>query len=1381
MSAGAVETASREEAAEPQRPATRSAVATSPLRLAAYAAVLTAMAFSQGGGRMVADTKFDLLTRPWVFLERGLGLWDPVAAFGSLQNQAYGYAWPMGPFFGVGQLLALPPWVVQRLWWALLLCLGFFGVLRLAQRLGVGTPLTQVAAAFAFVLTPRVTTLLGATSVEIWPMALAPWVLLPLVGASERGSVRRGAAMSALVVACAGGVNAVAVAAVLPLGVIWIVTRERGPRRGRLLLWWTALTVAATAWWAGPLLLLGRYSPPFLDYIENATITSVPTDLARTLFGISDWVAYFAGSDFPAGREIVSTGFVLVDIMAITAIGLVGLCLPGLRQQRFLVLGLLVGVTLVGLGYAADLAGFVASDRQDLLDGALAPLRNLHKFDVVLRIPLVLGLAHALSRLGELRRLGSPLPFRVMQAAVALAMVGLLVPWMNGRIPPNGAVAEVPDHWREVATYLADQPGRTVALELPASTFGVYTWGNTHDDVLQGLADSPWAVRNVIPLTQPGAVVMMDRITRMIESGRPPDQLADFLATNGIGHLVVRNDLDRLRTGTPDPAYLRAVLSGAPGITRVRGFGDDVGDPAWEYAPNGRTRLVTGDGLSARLPAVDVYEVRGAAEAMLSQRPAALVGGPGSGLDAAMEDVGQGPRPLLADLNEVTEDYVSGQVVTDGARRREMNFSTVRWNESATMGPDAPYRLVGPEHAHRLFDDEERWRTTETWSGGVSRVLASTSEGFADAVPPLQIDSYPGAAVDGDESTAWASARHLEPTGQWWELHFEDPRPVTTVKVGLAATSAPVEQLRLFAGDQARFVEAPAPGGARTYEVDLPEGLFLRVTAAGEELGLPGSFELSEVSVDGIEPRRLLTVPAPSPNLPVDAVALSRDPDRHPCVVVAGALACSPALAASGEEGDLLARIFRVTTQDAFDLTATVSLRRGVSAGRGLQRLMGASISATGQRRGDVATHPVAMIDGDLATSWVSRVDTPTIVLRLPEQQRVRTIRLVTNKGAAASRPTRLIVRSGERRAEVSLDEDGVGRLPGWSTRRLILTVTRVERAFSVRDQQFVEAPAGISELTVNGARPVASPGEVTAPCGAGPVIRVGGRTLRTSVTADPSRLLRGESVAARICDTAPLALGVFPLQLVAEPTDAFRVDSTTLTRRAADAAEPQAQPLEVTSDDSGAPAEIEVTRRSEVGLLALPQNFNEGWEARLDGELLDPQRVRGWQQGWWVPEGAAGTVELSYAPAGTFRALLAGGAGLVLVVVLLALPLRPRFGRGPRPPLPRLTPAPVGLLDAAVAVGAGGLLMGWWGVAAMLAAMAAGLWLPARAGYGAIAGTALAIATLGLTWEEVEQQDWAVNWTQAWSMLAVAAVVAALAAARRVSQRRTSGGQRLP
>ena len=304
----------------------------------------------------------------------------------------------MGPFFVLGHAAHMPEWAVQRAWWALLLCLAFFGVLRLAQRLALGSPLTQVVAASAFVLTPRITTLLGSASAEVWPMALAPWVLLPLIRGSERGSVRRAAALSALVVACCGGVNAVAVVAVLPLGAIWILTREGGPRKWRLLGWWTGFTVLATAWWAGPLLLLGRYSSPFLDYIENATITTIPTDLSRTMAGVSNWVAYFAGFDYPAGRQIVSTPFMLLDAAAVVALGLVGLCLTGLPHQRFLVLSTVVGATLVGLGYAADVHGFFASDRLQALDSSLAPLRNLHKFDVVLRVPLVLGLAHALSK-----------------------------------------------------------------------------------------------------------------------------------------------------------------------------------------------------------------------------------------------------------------------------------------------------------------------------------------------------------------------------------------------------------------------------------------------------------------------------------------------------------------------------------------------------------------------------------------------------------------------------------------------------------------------------------------------------------------------------------------------------------------------------------------------------------------------------------------------------------------------------------------------------------------------------------------------------------------------------------------------------------------------
>ena len=1340
--------------------------ATSPLRQVGYAAVLIAMAFSQSGGRMVADTKFDLVTNPVGFLVRGLHLWDPQAAFGQLQNQAYGYAWPMGPFFVLGHAAHLPEWVVQRAWWALLLCLAFFGVLRLAQRLALGSPLTQVVAAFAFVLTPRITTLLGSASAEVWPMALAPWVLLPLIRGSERGSVRRAAALSALVVACCGGVNAVAVVAVLPLGAIWILTRAGGPRKWRLMAWWTGFTVLATAWWAGPLLLLGRYSAPFLDYIENATITTIPTDLSRTMAGVSNWVAYFAGFDYPAGRQIVSTPFMLLDAAAVVALGLVGLCLSGLPHQRFLVMSTVVGATLVGLGYAADVHGFFASDRLQALDSSLAPLRNLHKFDVVLRVPLVLGLAHALSKVPRmLDGSGARAARRVLVGATALVLIGLLLPWLKGNIAPERGVLRVPSYWTSVASYLDEHGGRTTALELPASSFGVYTWGNVHDDILQGLADSPWAVRNVIPLAQPGNVVMLDKITRTVESGHPGPHLALFLARSGVGHLVVRNDLDRFRTGTPDPAYVRSALESVPGLTLARSFGPKVGEPPWRTGRDGSTRLVTGSGLSERVGSVDVYAVGSPHQGTLTSGTQSLVGDPGSDLDSALAPERVVPRVLAADVPE-DDDTVTGQVLTDDMKRREKNFSAVRWNESATLGPSDGYRLVGHEHAHRVVHDQSRWNTTQVWTAGVVGAFASSSEAFADALPPLSIGQHPGAALDRDRSTKWASARHLDARGQWWQVDFDGLREVNQVFLRLGLDSVEVSKLRLSLGGQSVRVDAPAPGSARTYDLALPPGRTLRVTAAGRDLRLPGSFSLTGVRVDGdFRPQRVLSLPVPDDRYPVDVVALSRDPERRSCATVDEAVTCSPALNAPGEDGDTLARLLRVSTSDEYDVDATVSLRRRASAGRSLLRQLGLAPLAPTSPGRDVATAPVAMVDGNPATTWVADGDFPDLGLVLPERKPLRTISMTVNDAAAASRPTRLLVTAGTRRAVVPLDASGEGKLPGWTGRRLKLRVLSTERAFRVEGTSFVEAPAGVSELLINGRSPARTQGgNVVFPCGTGPTLRIGERTLRTEVTATPAELVRGAEVGLRSCDGDTVGLTGEPTEVLATPTPALRVDSVTMTRR--DAEPESVEPVEVSRDSEGMPTSVAVGNRDGDTLLTLPQNVNDGWTARLDGKALTRQRVDGWKQGWVLPAGGAGRVHLEYSPGQLFTVLLAVGGVGVLVVVLCALPLTLRR-RPTSEDLAALVPGRPGVLDAVVVLVAGGLLAGWIGLVGSMVAVAAGLLVRERGVWGPLSGTSLMVAGLGTSWHFLAERDWVVTWTQAWSLLALAALVAALAASR--------------
>jgi arabinofuranan 3-O-arabinosyltransferase len=1336
--------------------------ATSRLRMVGYAAILTAMAFSQSAGRMVADTKFDLVTDPRGFLAGSMRLWDPIAAFGQIQNQAYGYLWPMGPFYVLGELAQVPEWAVQRAWWSLLLCLAFFGVVRLAQQLDLGSPVTQVIGGFAYVLTPRITTLLGGTSVEVWPMALAPWVLIPLVRGSREGSVRRAAAVSALVVATCGGVNAIAVAAVLPLGVIWLLTRAAGPRKWPLLGWWTLFTGLATLWWSLPLLLMGRYSAPFLDYIENATITTIPTDLARTFAGTSDWVSYFAGIDYPAGQQLV-TSFLLLQAAAIAAFGLVGVGLRSNPHQRFLTWGVLVGVVLVGFGYAGELSGFLAADRQAWLDGVLAPLRNLHKFDVVLRVPLILGLVHVLvalpSLVGGRRDRSSVWAVRALATAAVLAVAATALPWAQDRIAPREGVLEVPAYWSDVARYLHENDDGTVSLVIPASAFGVYSWGNTHDDIMQGLADSPWAVRNVIPLAQPGNVAFLDSVTRIIESGRPSDSLAAVLAVNGVGRLVVRNDLDRFETGAPDPAYVERVLAGSPGISLAESFGPTVGSPPVDEVETaeGDVRVVTGTGIAAEVGSVDVYDVAGARDVTLND-PAPLAGDPGSGFQTDAAGLGAGPFVLLDD----TTGDEGASVLTDGNKRREVNFAAVRANQSATMPAIQPYRLNGPEHQHRFQRDPDRWQTTEVWAGDVSSADASTSQAYADALPPIEVGTHPGAALDHDPATAWRSARQVKPVGQWWQERFAEPTSVPQVRVTLAEGSAPVEQLVIQSGTDSRVVPAPDPGAARTYPLGFSGAELLRITAAGPDRDLTGSFSLAEVEVPGVVAQRFLALPQPDDRLPVSAILAQRDPDRAACAAVGTAFPCDNALIAPGEDGDTLARRFRSSFADTYQLSATGSLRRTLDASALLAS--GVEVTSDAVVR-DVAEGPVALADGDDGTSWVSQSADETIHLEFPVERRIDTLELSVDPGAPVSRPSRVELTSGDRHRVLPVDDDGIVQVPGWRVDELDLRVRKVERAYSASGAQFIELPPGISELRVDGES--LNPGATaprTFPCGTGPRIGVAGEVRETAVTASTRDLIRGESVDLRVCGSDEVPLGSESTTLLAVPT-LLRADTVALRTDDLQAV-PLLDGVTAHRDSHGVPVSVDVPSRTGETVLTLPQNLNAGWQATLDGETLPVVRTDGWKQGWRLPAGAAGTVDLTYRPTLSFFVLL-GVGGLALLAVL-AFALWPRRGTR-REQSPPLTAGGTGPLDVVVALGAGALLAGWWGLAGAGAALVLGRLLSRRFdGWAWLAGLATLIGALALGWDGIRDRSWALTWSQAWMLAGVCLLVAALAAVRQ-------------
>ncbi|GGR65072.1 coagulation factor 5/8 type [Nocardioides luteus] len=1360
--------------------------ATSKLRVAAYVAILTAITFTQAPGRIVADTKFDLSADPWAFLARALRMWDAQGAFGQVQNQAIGYLWPMGPFYGLGKLATLPEWVIQRLWWALLLNLAFLGILLLARELRLGRPWAQVAGAAAYVLTPRVMTILGANSVELWPTAVAPWVLLAVIRASGTTTTKdllRWCAVAALAVACAGGVNATAVSAVLVPGVVFLLTRT-GARRFAVLVLWGAMTILATLWWTIPLLLQGRYIPPFLDYIETAAVTSSTTGLLPTLLGTSDWVAYADPIYYPAGQSLHATPYLVLDAAAVVAIGLAGLAGLGRARKhpesRFLIGCVLAGAVLVGIGYTGALAGWGAESRQDLVDGALAAVRNSHKYDAVLRIGLAAGVVLTVETIlfrAELARRAAATSKAaqwlrtVFVIAVVASLAGLAVPWVRGQVPPPGSIENVPSFWTEAADYLSENDDGGVTLVVPAARFGDYLWGSTHDEVLQPYADSRWAVRGVVPLAEPGNVVWLDRVTEELERGGPSSDLAPMLAKAGVTRLLVRNDLHWGTTGAPPPSLVHSTLDQSPGLTREKRFGDDFGNTTYHREKG--TRVLVDGGLAGEYPPIEIYEVDDATSgATLIPARTTVMGDPGEPASGA-------PAVLTADDTRAEDGGAerTDVILTDGQRRRTTLFSGVRENTSATRTAEQGVDSDKPENFHRYLEDQERWQSTLVWRG-VEAVEASSSAAMPSDLP-VDRGRAPSAALDGDPETEWRTETGWgrSPEGAWFRVRFEDEVDLGKVTISIPANVIGVERLELVAGAQMRKVYAPQPGEEATYDLTGFSARNLTITARGA--ATYGPWGISELEIEGVEPQRMVALPEPPEDATIRKIRLSRDADRNGCIDQSGVLYCEPFLADHGDDGDDLDRLVTLTRGQSFGITGTVSLRRDHAYATAAAKLAGVDITAPS--RGDIAQSALAMVDRDEGTSWrAPTTGEAAVTLRLPERQRVRSLQLLVNEAAAVSAPTEVEVtdlrRPKKRSVTRKVGEDGTVELPrAWRTDRLKILVTETDAAYdqpsSLADAS--EVPVGITELRIND-RPLGK-GRLEAGCADGPRIEVGDRQVRTSVSGSLSDLLRGVDVHLKVCDKDPVELEPGENTLLAQPGTALRVDSLELSADVIPDAEPPV-PVSVERDDRDAAVSATVSAEPYDRVLVLPQNINPGATATLDGETLRAQRVDGWQQGWIVPAGASGEVRFGFAPDGAYRAgLIAGGIGAAIV---LALALVTSWRRRGTPPSLELFPvaAPWRWYDLGVLTLVAGLLAGWWGALASVAA-----WLLPRvtgrspavvrllatgSGAALLAG-ALAVEILPTAWEMPWDPP---AWTaQALSLLALVLVAAAASAEPRL------------
>lgn len=1191
--------------------------------------LFTAMSLLQAPGSTTYDTRAELTERPGDFLASAFTLWHPESNFGEFQNQAYGYLFPQGTWFVLTDLLGVPDWVSQRLWSALVLIVAVEGTRRVARAIGIA-PATALVAGVVYGFAPR---FLGTVSVitgETLPGALLPWVVLPVVLAiSGRLVPWRAAVLSGAAVVCMGGVNAVENAGSLPLAIVLVVwgVRRRALSR-RFAVGWAAAVGLASTWWALPLLVLAGYSPPFYEYVESAANTTALVGWSEAARGDSHWVAYLIVGDrqwWPAANDLVSVPYLVLVSAVVAAVGLWGLAHLRHALRGPLLVGALVGLAGLTIAHGGWEGSPVADQVRTLLDGPLQIFRNVHKVDPTVRLPLALGFAHAVAlgvraAVARAPRLAESTPLLVMAPLVLVLTLGQPYLLNNARTP---GWDEISEPWQQARDYLAEhQDGRTT-LVLPGSGFAHETWGWTLDEPLLILGGADLVTRSQVPIVPGQSIRFLGALDQLTTTGRASAALGEQLARAGIGHVVVRRDLERSVSGSPHPAGSTVSLATA-GLASVASWGGlREGGPeveVYEVADRLPTLRAT--------PVEDVVTVRGTPESVLSLQADGVVDA-----DEATVLEGEPGWDEAAD------------VVTDDDQRRERAFGTGDEAVSAVMGPDDPWRTERAVHDYPTVPDAQQ--VTARYDG-LSSLTASSAQSYADNFGPIVPAESPYAAVDGDPDTRWITSSSTDPREQWLRLDLAQPRAVREVTVLPVADDAavlPIRSLEVRAGDQSVHLDTSPSGAPVTARFDgsLVDSVEVRVDDVGTA-GDRGRVGLREVSVDGLVATRTLVVPGEVGS--DDAWTFGTTPERRACVAAltaAGLPDCDVARIRGNEEPDGLDRTFTTTGEGAWRLRGQVIARATREAGQLLEPVTTRQVGATSVYGADPRVATRFVYDGDPDTAWVSADEdsSPTLFLRFA---RTRTLTgLTVTPGPDA--PVAAVVRSPRAVRQVDLTDGSAARFEPLRGKRFEVTFVKADGSPRV----------AVRELEVRGARltrPFDQTTTTGAVCGFGPNVLVDGERVATRVTGTMADVVQGSPLTIESCDE--LDLGAGEHRLTVPPTAEFQVTSLAGIPEGGDQGESTARDVSVTRW-TAAERTVEVAAGGE-SVLHLPENFNPGWTATADGVELEPLRVDGWQQAWVLPAGGPVTVELTYAPQSTYRVLLPLGLGLSGLLLLAGL-----------------------------------------------------------------------------------------------------------------------------
>ena len=1247
------------------------------LRLTVVTVAIALLVFVQSSGSVAADTKLDLVVDPARFLHRAMSLWDPTGNSGQLQDQAYGYLFPMGPFFLLGKLVALPPWVLQRCWESGLLILAFLGVRRLARLLGVPGFWPPVAAGLAYALAPRMLTELFSISAELLPVAVLPLVLIPLVRGSIEGSPRTAALRSGAALVLAGGINASATLAILPVPALWLLTRGRGPRRGSLIRWWSLAVLLACLWWLIPLLALGKYSPPFLDWIESGAVTTSQNSLIAVARGADHWQAYLGPEIWPAGWIYAVAPAAILATAAVASLGFAGLALRGTPHRLFLVSTLLLGFGCLTFGHVAVLGGPFAGSAQQLLDGPLVAFRNIHKFDPLVRLPLAIGLGYLLAiaphwsehwsqRLlpAGRRAAGQLLPLLCLLVVAAVA----LAPALGDHLVQQPRTSTLAGYWPQAASWLHAHSGDGRTLVVPGAGRPEMYWGATIDEPMQAAAESPWATREIVPFGQPGYVRLLDEIESLLATGVPQPSLAPLLTRSGIGYVAVRADLSPTADAT-DIGTVLGTLRASPGLSQVSSFG-----PILRYT--GFDNRVIDGGLANRIPAIQILRVAGSGGpvSMMTADSAVRSNGSAEQLPNLIDAGLPASTPVLFGSDAAALPAAdSPSVLTDGLRKREIQFGHPGY-VAATMSAEQRYQAARTAHDYLPAGANQ----LSSWQyAGIADVRASSSGADPAAFVNRGPEHAAWYAVDGDPDTAWESGSGDGAVGQWIELDLAAPARDPLVTIQFAGSTGQNPSALTVRTDAGTVTEDVLPDD-QPQRVKVPRGTTqsIRLTVASMAGGGRGvAATLASFAVAGVNPQRWLALPQSGTVADVLSFTAATG-QRTGCADTAATAVCRSSLARAGEEDDGIWRRFVQPAVASYRVSGTVTLRPGAALNALLDADSPVRVSASSSAGSEPQRRPGAVVDGLPSTTWSAAPGdlTPTLTLQLPRPARLIGLVVRTARAAPVSTPTRYRVRVGTETWMLRPTAEGTLSFPqpiraGSLTLQILQSSVKANTDSVTEDTQLL--PVGISEIELAGADLPAPSSELVLPCGQGPVLTLDGRRFETGVRASLATALSGAELPVRLCAGSTLTLSTSRHEFT------FTSSATTLARRVVlvrGAGLGSAAGATGLSDGPGAQAQVlrwgSSSRTVRVdapsrAVLVVHENFNAGWQASLAGHRLTPLQVDGWQQAFLVPAGARGTVMLTFRPERSFAIGL--WLGLLVAALLMCVALLSYWRRGER------------------------------------------------------------------------------------------------------------------